>query len=45
VPVAEVAVGERQRDYRDDDQHPVHDDIVMQHPLEQSRVRKPRASA
>jgi hypothetical protein len=42
--VPEVAVGEGQRDDRDDDQHPVHDDLVVQHPLEQAGVSKPRVS-
>jgi hypothetical protein len=32
--VAQMAVGEGQRADRDDDQHPVHDQLVAEHPLE-----------
>jgi len=32
--MAQMAVGEGQRADRDDDQHPVHDHLVAEHPLE-----------
>jgi hypothetical protein len=32
--VAQMAVGEGQRADRDDDQHPVHDHLVTEHPPE-----------
>jgi hypothetical protein len=33
--VAQMAVGEGQRADRDDNQHPVHDHLVAEHPLEE----------